>query len=127
MTEQALNDRSSAREPPSQPSVGRMVLQRLIQNRQGRFGLIILSVMFFVGIFAPLLAPYDPILQHDGSELAPPSRQFLLGTDELGRDLLSQDNIRGTDIPPGRRGRRGDWFDRRDFQRHAGGVPGRLG
>lgn len=73
-----------------QPSVGRMVFQRLVQDSLGRFGLIILCLMLFVGLFAPLLAPYDPILQHTGLELKPPSREFLVGTDELGRDLLSR-------------------------------------
>ena len=43
-------------------------------------------------IFAPLIAPYDPILQHRGVDqaLAPPGGPFLLGTDQLGRDVLSR-------------------------------------
>jgi peptide/nickel transport system permease protein len=40
--------------------------------------------------FAPLVAPYSPIQQHPGLELRPPSSQFLLGSDDLGRDLLSR-------------------------------------
>jgi peptide/nickel transport system permease protein len=43
-------------------------------------------------IFAPFIAPYDPILQHRGVDqaLAPPGGPFLLGTDQLGRDVLSR-------------------------------------
>ena len=41
-------------------------------------------------IFAPWLAPYDPTSQLLEQRLEPPSRQHLLGVDELGRDLLSR-------------------------------------
>jgi len=37
-----------------------------------------------------VISPYDPLEQHPGDELKPPSRQYLLGTDNLGRDLLSR-------------------------------------
>jgi peptide/nickel transport system permease protein len=40
--------------------------------------------------FAPLLAPYDPLEFHSGQELRGPSRDFRLGTDEFGRDILSR-------------------------------------
>ena len=43
-----------------------------------------------MAIAAPWIAPYDPLLQHPGAELRPPGPDFLLGTDELGRDLLSR-------------------------------------
>jgi peptide/nickel transport system permease protein len=72
------------------PTVTQLVLRRLLANRLGRIGLVVLLVLVVVGSAAPLLAPYDPILQHNGYELTPPSRRFLLGTDELGRDLLSR-------------------------------------
>ena len=41
-------------------------------------------------IAAPLISPYDPIVQHQGKELLGPNSAFWLGTDELGRDLLSR-------------------------------------
>ena len=53
-------------------------------------GLIISCTVLFVAIFAPLLAPYDPIEFHDGRELEGPSSDFLLGTDRFGRDTLSR-------------------------------------
>ena len=72
------------------PSLTQIFFRRLVANRLGRVGLIVLLVMLVLGLAAPLLAPYDPILQHNGYELTPPSWRFLLGTDELGRDLLSR-------------------------------------
>jgi len=49
-------------------------------------------VLLFVGLalFAPLVAPYSPYEQHQEDLLQAPSAHFLLGTDELGRDLLTR-------------------------------------
>ncbi len=44
-----------------------------------------------MALLAPLLAPYDPLTYHPDHTLEGPSRAFLLGTDNLGRDTLSQD------------------------------------
>jgi peptide/nickel transport system permease protein len=41
-------------------------------------------------VLAPLLAPYDPLLQDLGSRLRPPSPEHWLGTDSLGRDIASR-------------------------------------
>ncbi len=54
-------------------------------------GAVIVVIISVMAVFAPLLAPYDPI---DDADLMvaeeAPSAQFLLGTDEQGRDLLSR-------------------------------------
>jgi peptide/nickel transport system permease protein len=49
-------------------------------------------VLLFVGLalFAPLVAPYSPYEQHQQDLLQAPSAQFLLGTDALGRDLITR-------------------------------------
>lgn len=52
-------------------------------------GLLIVAVILLAGILAPLLAPYAPNAQSD-SALTLPSSAHLLGTDELGRDVLSR-------------------------------------
>jgi peptide/nickel transport system permease protein len=65
-------------------------LVRTWRNPLGMFGVIILGILLFAAIFAPLVSPYDPIVQHQGKELLGPSSQFWFGTDELGRDLLSR-------------------------------------
>lgn len=47
-------------------------------------------IFIFIAIFAPLLVPYDPSKQDYGAVLASPSTEHWLGTDYLGRDLLSR-------------------------------------
>jgi peptide/nickel transport system permease protein len=63
---------------------------RTWRNPLGFFGLWILGLLVFVAVAAPLVSPYDPVVQHPGKELQGPSTEFWLGTDELGRDLLSR-------------------------------------
>lgn len=60
------------------------------RNRVALVGLVIVIVMILAAIFAPIIAPYDPIEPHYTSVLAAPSGEFLLGTDELGRDIFSR-------------------------------------
>jgi peptide/nickel transport system permease protein len=65
-------------------------------NRLGKFGLVIITMFFLVALLAPWLAPYDPREQlQDGRNLPTeerlkPTRQNLLGRDDLGRDVLSR-------------------------------------
>ncbi|GAV26282.1 peptide ABC transporter permease [Carboxydothermus islandicus] len=66
-------------------------IKRLLKNKAAVVGLIIVLLLSFTAIFAPVLAPYDPI--KDGSlqnRLKAPSSEHLLGTDKLGRDILSR-------------------------------------
>lgn len=53
-------------------------------------GLGIALTFVLVAILAPLLAPYDPLAQDPVNRLAAPSGAHLLGTDSLGRDVLSR-------------------------------------
>ena len=50
----------------------------------------LLAVFAVAGMFAPWLAPYDPAALHLDQRLLPPGHTFLLGTDELGRDIFSR-------------------------------------
>lgn len=52
--------------------------------------LIVLVLMILTAIFAPLIAPFDPYAQNLRNALKPPSAEHLLGTDALGRDVLSR-------------------------------------
>lgn len=69
--------------------------KRLLKRKVILFSLGVLLIIVASAIFAPLLAPYDPSKQFEqgltlqGSPIAPNS-EFLLGTDLLGRDLLSR-------------------------------------
>ena len=59
-------------------------------NRLALFGTAILSIFILMAVFAPLIAPYDPLRQDLVGKFAPPSRAHLMGQDELGRDILSR-------------------------------------
>ena len=72
---------------------------RLFRNKAAVVGLMVIAAAFLIAIFAPLLAPYDPLLinqpvasqmepQWTGSKYIDP--RFVLGTDFLGRDILSR-------------------------------------
>lgn len=53
-------------------------------------GLVIVLIYIIVAIFAPLMAPYDPVKQDLANMLQTPGPKHLLGTDEMGRDILSR-------------------------------------
>ena len=54
------------------------------------FSLAFLLMAIGSAVFAPFVAPYDPIQNNPVATLAPPSWQYLMGTDHLGRDILSR-------------------------------------
>lgn len=59
-------------------------------NRTLIIGTFIISVFVLIAILAPLISPYDPSQINVKSLLMPPSNAHLLGTDSLGRDILSR-------------------------------------
>jgi peptide/nickel transport system permease protein len=64
---------------------------RMVKEKpMGTAGGIITLLLIIVAIFAPLLAPYGFNELHPQSALLPPSVHFWLGTDNLGRDMLSR-------------------------------------
>jgi len=61
------------------------------KNKLALFGIVIILIMFFVGIFAPVLSPYNPNkINVDDIFLSPFQNNHILGTDSLGRDVLSR-------------------------------------
>ena len=67
------------------------LLRRLICEKPlGTFGLVIVIILLLTGIFASFLAPFGMSQIHLLDSLKPPSSTYLLGTDELGRDILSR-------------------------------------
>lgn len=56
----------------------------------GRISIVVLAIMLLMAIFANWLAPYPPLDTDYASIEMPPSRDHLLGTDHLGRDVLSR-------------------------------------
>jgi oligopeptide transport system permease protein len=65
-------------------------VSRLIKNKAAMVGAIILFVLILCAIFAPYIAPYSYSFQNLDLGASPPSSEHLLGTDILGRDLLSR-------------------------------------
>lgn len=65
-------------------------LFRMLRTPSGVTSIALMLVFLIPALLAPLLAPYDPAMQFRGVYLAPPSAQHLLGTDHLGRDILSR-------------------------------------
>ncbi|MGQ9637074.1 MAG: ABC transporter permease [Thermodesulfobacteriota bacterium] len=66
------------------------IWRRLKRNRAALFGGLIVLLFVSVAIFAPWLSPYHPNEGDLTKRLKPPSREHPLGTDPLGRDLLSR-------------------------------------
>ncbi len=64
--------------------------KRLRRNRLAMLGLVILVLFALVAIFADFIAPYHYAEQHLDSTFRLPCREFLLGTDDTGRDILSR-------------------------------------
>jgi ABC-type dipeptide/oligopeptide/nickel transport system permease subunit len=66
------------------------VLRRAARARLAPFGAAVITLAVFIALAAPLVAPYDPLAQNLGNTLAAPGRDHLLGTDNVGRDVLSR-------------------------------------
>ncbi|HWY26491.1 MAG TPA: ABC transporter permease [Candidatus Angelobacter sp.] len=62
----------------------------LRQSATGRWGFALTLLLVAVALAAPLLAPADPTMQNLPARLAPPSAAHWMGTDQLGRDILSR-------------------------------------
>lgn len=65
------------------------IVRNLIRIPAARFALAVLAVVAFLVAFGPMLAPHDPLHQYP-EVLASPSRTYWLGTDYVGRDVLSR-------------------------------------
>jgi len=78
---------------PQQSKTGRFLREMIDvfnKNKTSWVGFVILIIMVLVALAAPLLAPYNPVEQHIIHRLQPASSQYLLGTDQFGRDILSR-------------------------------------
>lgn len=64
--------------------------KRLRRNKLAMLGLAIVIILILIAIFAPLLAPNDPIERVKEDSLLKPNKAYWFGTDILGRDILSR-------------------------------------
>ena len=74
--------------PAGSPIVS--TIRRLSRNRKGTVGIGFLIVLMVVAVFGQFVVPYDPNEVHVADQLQGPSAKYWLGTDELGRDILSR-------------------------------------
>ncbi|TDO45431.1 peptide/nickel transport system permease protein [Kribbella sp. VKM Ac-2527] len=69
----------------------RKVVRRLLRNPLAITGLVVLGIAVFAALFAPWLAPHEPTDTHLSQAFAAPGTPgYVLGTDDLGRDVLSR-------------------------------------
>lgn len=74
--------------PPDNPWI--KAFKRLLRNRAAAVGLVVIILFILVGIFADVIAPYDPIKVDFAAVRQPPTAQHLMGTDKQGRDIFSR-------------------------------------
>lgn len=66
------------------------IFKRFFKHKLALTGIIVLIILILIAIFAPSLAPYDPFKMDVTSFSAAPSDKHILGTDSVGRDILSR-------------------------------------
>lgn len=83
-------------------SLWRDAMHRLLQNKAAVASMVVILLIALVAVAAPVIAPYNPLQLHSGQGFLPPvwversatgktgTTDFLLGTDNLGRDVLSR-------------------------------------
>jgi len=91
---------SKVQKLPAQPAMAQLdgrsrrsersrALHRFLRYRPGVVGGFIVLALVFIAMLAPIIVPYSPT-EKVGSRADPPSAGFLLGNDEIGRDVLSR-------------------------------------
>ncbi|MFE8954315.1 ABC transporter permease [Streptomyces althioticus] len=92
----AAPDRATAKTPSGRSGSRAVALRALLRDKRAVVALAVLLLLIVAALFAPLIAPYDPSTQNLLLRLRPPAWQdggssaHLLGTDQLGRDMLSR-------------------------------------
>jgi peptide/nickel transport system permease protein len=70
--------------------LGQASLELLRKQPLGAAGLLVVLAMIFASLFAPWLTPYHPEYNDFAAMLTPPNLDYILGTDEFGRDILTR-------------------------------------
>ena len=87
-TAPAVKDANLEEQAP-QRSEAKRIFRRLLKTRAVVGGILLLLIIL-MAIFAPFVAPYDPVKQNIRNRLQGPSREHIFGTDQFGRDTFSR-------------------------------------
>lgn len=68
----------------------KLTIKKFLRNKSFLIGGIIVAIVIFSAIFAPLVSPYDAYEMNMSERLKPPGDRHLMGTDQFGRDLLTR-------------------------------------
>lgn len=95
MTTVALNAFAEKGAAPSRATNAQRWMQSLVRNKLAVLGVVLVAIVILMAVTAPWLAPHDPNRQNLRQRLTPPfwssgSTEYPLGTDALGRDILSR-------------------------------------
>ena len=90
MTDAALPAIDAAGTAERLESPARRALRRLFRRKGAVAGLVVVTTVILLAVFAPLISPYDPVATSWTLVRKPPSMLHWFGTDELGRDVLAR-------------------------------------
>jgi peptide/nickel transport system permease protein len=90
MTDAALPAMTIADRADELESPARRALRRLLKRKGAVVGMVVVATFILLALFAPFVAPYDPIATSWSLVRKAPSAQHWFGTDDLGRDVLSR-------------------------------------
>ncbi len=77
-------------ESPESDSFLRDTIRVFRKNKMAMVGLLLVSLLFLVAFFIPIISPHDPYRVALDEQFLPPSSSYWLGTDNFGRDLLTR-------------------------------------
>jgi peptide/nickel transport system permease protein len=90
MTDAVLSSLPLADVQDGLESPARRALRRLFKRKGAVLGLLVIAIFIALALFAPFVAPYDPLATSWTLVRKAPSAQHWFGTDDLGRDVLSR-------------------------------------
>src|SRR5690606_38672089 len=87
---QATEPQPAQQGPARQERAGSAAWRRFARNRLAVAGALVTLLLLAAAVFADVVAPYDPLEPDYSAALQPPGPGHPLGTDDLGRDVLSR-------------------------------------
>lgn len=94
-TSDVVSNKKHPKSRKNTQGVMRLFLQNLRRDKLALFGVVVLIIIILIGVFADVIAPYEPLERHYNDSgkirrLESPSREHWFGTTDIGRDIFSQ-------------------------------------